>query len=283
MSDSTEVYIIYFSAAGSTRHVAEVMEKRFAAIGLQPFLYDLARDRDLCLTISRQIQLRANDCCLIVGSPVYVSHAAPPVMEFISSLPSVAVSYAVPFITWGGATSGIALYEMARELSRKGFKIVAAAKVLAVHSLMWQLKDPLGEGHPNSEDDRMIEQLVDEVCRKIQAAERKEMELARLAYQSKEVHTEMEKVSLQAAKAYMPARELDEEICTQCQICAEVCPTKAVTLAPYPVFKEGCLYCFSCMRVCPEGAIKADLSELWQRIREREAFFKEQPQTEIFV
>ena len=276
------VFIVYFSAAGFTRHIAEVMEKRFKVLGLEPSLYDLADNRGLCQTISRQIQRLGNDCCLVVGSPVYVSHAATPIMQFISSLASIDGSYAVPFVSWGGASSGISLFEMARELSRKGFKILGAAKILAVHSLMWQLENPLGMGHPNSEDEKVIEQLVEEISNKMQSGGEKEVELSRLAYQSKEAHIEMEKVTLEKAKAHMPTRAVEEEICSQCKVCAEVCPTDSVTLVPYPVFGKECVYCFNCMRSCPEGAIIADLAEVWQRIRDRAAFFKERPQTQIF-
>jgi ferredoxin/flavodoxin len=278
-----KVFIVYFSAAGSTRHVAEIMEKRFKELAAEPSLYDLAENKDLCQTISRQIRRLGNDCCLIMGSPVYVSHAAPPIMHCISKLASVDGSYAVPFVTWGGASSGISLFEMARELSRKGFTILGAAKVLAVHSLMWQLENPLGAGHPNSADDKLIEQLVDETYSKMQSGAGEGMELSRLAYQSKEVHAEMEKVTLEMAKAHMPTRGVDEEICNQCEVCTEFCPTDAVTLSPYPVFGEDCVYCFNCMRTCPEGAIKADLTEVWERIRDRAAFFKERPHTQIFV
>jgi len=282
-ANEKKAFIVYFSGAGSTRHVAEVMEKRFKELGSESSLYDLAENNDLCQTISRQIQRLGNDCCLIIGSPVYVSHAAPPIMHCISSLASVDGLYAVPFVTWGGTSSGISLFEMARELSRKGFVILGAAKVLAVHSLMWQLENPLGAGHPNSADDRLIEQLVDEINGKMQSGGGKDMELSRLAYQSKEVHAEMEKVTLEMAKAHMPTREVDEEICTQCEVCTELCPTDAVTLAPYPVFGEDCVCCFNCVRTCPEEAIKADLTEIWQRIRDRAAFFNEKPHTQIFV
>jgi ferredoxin/flavodoxin len=282
-ANGKKVFIAYFSAAGSTRHVAEIMEKRFKELGAEPSLYDLAENKDLCQTISRQIQRLGNDCCLIMGSPVYVSHAAPPIMHCISKLASVDGFYAVPFVTWGGASSGISLFEMARELSRKGFTILGAAKVLAVHSLMWQLENPLGAGHPNSADDKLIEQLVGEIYSKMQSGGGKDLELSRLAYQSKEVHAEMEKVTLEMAKANMPTRGVDEEICNQCEVCTEFCPTDAVTLSPYPVFGEDCVYCFNCMRSCPEGAIKADLTEVWERIRDRAAFFKERPHTQIFV
>jgi ferredoxin/flavodoxin len=279
-NDGNRVFVVYFSPSGSTRHVARVMEKRFKELGIDPSLFDLAENSELSQVISEQIR---GDSCLIVGSPVYASHAAPPIMQFISELSPVASASAVPFVTWGGASSGIALFEMARELQKAGFKILGAAKVMAVHCLMWQLENPLGEGHPNSEDERMVQELIDEVNRKMQSHNSKGIELSYLAYQKKEIHAEMEKMSLEVAKAHMPVREVDEELCNQCEICAEVCPTAAVALVPYPAFGETCVYCFSCMRNCPEGAIKANLSEIWQLIRDRAEFFKERPKTKIFI
>jgi ferredoxin/flavodoxin len=278
--DGYKVFIVYFSPAGSTRHVARVMEKRFKELGIEPSLFDLAENSELSQVIPEQIQ---GDSCLIVGSPVYVSHAAPPIMQFIARLTPVAAASAVPFVTWGGASSGIALFEMARELHKTGFNILGAAKVMAVHSLMWQLEDPLGEGHPDSEDDRMVQKLIDEINRKMQSDSSKGIDLSDLAYQKEEIHAEMEKMSLEVAKAHMPMREVDEELCNQCEICAEVCPRAAVAFVPYPTFGETCIYCFNCMRNCPEGAINADLSEIWQRIRERAEFFDERPYTKIFL
>jgi flavodoxin len=75
-ANGKKVFIVYFSAAGSTRHVAEIMEKRFKELAAEPSLYDLAENKDLCQTISRQSRRLGNDCCLIMGSPVYGSHAA---------------------------------------------------------------------------------------------------------------------------------------------------------------------------------------------------------------
>ena len=107
--------------------------------------------------------------------------------------------------------------------------------------------------------------------------------MADLAYQKEEIHAEMEEMSLEIAKAHMPVREVDQELCNQCEICAKVCPTESVVLEPYPVFGKSCIYCFSCMRNCPEGAIKANLGEIWQRINDRAEFFAERPCTEIFI
>ncbi|MGA9178313.1 MAG: ferredoxin family protein, partial [Desulfobacterales bacterium] len=183
----------------------------------------------------------------------------------------------------GGACSGISLYEMGEELLNKKFTLLGAAKILAVHSLMWQLEDPLGKGHPDADDDRMVGELVNHVNQKLSEDNPKGIKLSDLAYQSKENHAEMEKISLQTAKAHMPERTIDTELCNQCQVCSDVCPADAVTFTPYPEFGDGCVFCFNCMKKCPEQAITADLSEIRQRIKERAAFFSERPYSQIFL
>jgi ferredoxin len=203
-------------------------------------------------------------------------------MRCIAGLKEGDCAFAVPFVTWGGACSGISLYEMGKELLNKKFTLLGAAKILAVHSLMWQIEYPFGKGHPDADDDRMVEELVNHVYQKLNEDSPKGIGLSDLVYQSKENHAEMEKVSLQAAKAHMPERIIDTELCNQCQVCSDVCPADAVTFTPFPEFGDGCVFCFNCMKQCPEKAINADLSEIWQRIRDRAAFFSERPGSQIF-
>jgi len=281
--EKKKVWVVYFSPAGSTRHVAGVIEKQFQALGSEVWVLDLGECRDGATEISRQIEESKGSNCLFIGSPVYVSHAVPPVMECIASLTENTGRFAVPFVTWGGACSGISLYEMGKELKNKGFTLLGAAKILAVHSLMWPLENPLGHGHPDSNDDRMVKELVNRIHDKLYSDSPKGIELSDLAYQAQENHKEMEKVSLEAAKADMPRRDIDTELCNQCQICAEVCPMDAVTLTPFPEFGHDCVFCFSCVKQCPERAITVDFSEIWQRIKDRAVFFSEHPHSQIFL
>jgi len=278
-----KVFIVYFSPAGSTRHIAEVIEKQFQALGAEVSSFDLGkRDSGAAVTISQKIAASEGNSCLFIGSPVYVSHAVPVVMECIAGLKENTNAFAVPFVTWGGACSGVSLFEMGKELINKRFTLLGAAKILALHSLMWQLEDPLGKSHPDIDDDRMVEELVNYVHHKLHEANPKGIKLSDLAYQTKENHAEMEKISLQTAKAHMPERTIDTELCNQCLVCSEVCPADAVTFTPYPEFGDGCVFCLNCMRKCPELAINSDLSEIWQRIKDRAAFFSERPYSQIF-
>ncbi len=155
-----KIFIVYFSPAGSTRHVAKIIEKQFQGIGAEVSSFDLAEcSNDVATEISQQGEASEGKSCLFIGSPVYVSHAVPLVMDCIAGLKENADAFAVPFVTWGGACSGISLYEMGKELINKRFTLLGAAKILALHSLMWQLEDPLGKGHPDADDDRMVENL----------------------------------------------------------------------------------------------------------------------------
>ena len=161
-------FIAYCSPAGSTRHVAEVIVKSLKERSIDVQQLDLGIVRDPSRFIEKMRDAR-EEACLFVGSPVYRDMAVPPMMAFLDQLPADAGLAAVPFVTWGGANSGVALWQMGRVLNDKGFRLVGAAKVLGVHSMMWSSSNPVGQGHPDADDDRQVAKLVDRVFEKIQA------------------------------------------------------------------------------------------------------------------
>ncbi|MBW2555165.1 MAG: 4Fe-4S ferredoxin, partial [Deltaproteobacteria bacterium] len=140
-----QALVVYSSPAGTTRHVAQVIMKTLDPLGYKPRVSDLGIRDDL-KKLNSLIKDLVNGGCLWIGSPVYAGHAVPPITYFILQLPVSKGGYAVPFVTWGGVSSGVALHEMGKVLGEKGYIVLGAAKVLAVHSMMWQFKNPLGEG-----------------------------------------------------------------------------------------------------------------------------------------
>lgn len=273
--------IVYCSPAGTTRHVAGIIARHCQAMGVATQEVDLAQRQDW-QTITTSLTRPGEDPCLFIGSPVYVSHAVPPVMDFIAQLPEGSDLPVVPFVTWGGACSGVALFEMGEALEAKGLMLAGAAKILAVHSMLWRSDKPVGQGHPDAEDDRLVGDLVNHVHRQLSRRNTTGVATADLAHYPAPLRAEMAKMNLKIAAAHMPAREVDEAACTACGQCVEACPTDAITLAPTPVFGETCIYCYSCVRECPEDAIQADLSGAEARIRNRVKQFDEQPLSQIF-
>jgi ferredoxin len=220
---------------------------------------------------------------IFIGSPVYASHALPLIMDLIGRLPKKDQGYAVPFATWGGATSGLALEEMGAALTTRGYSVIAAAKVLAVHSLMWLLENPVAAGHPDANADALIKELVNTVEKNMTHPEPELLPATKLEYQPREMADDMRKLDLKMAKTILPPRTVNQELCTQCGECAVNCPVEALTLTPWPTFAESCICCFNCMRLCPENAIEADLTHIYERINERAEAAREGAPTQIYL
>jgi uncharacterized protein (DUF362 family)/Pyruvate/2-oxoacid:ferredoxin oxidoreductase delta subunit len=64
---------------------------------------------------------------------------------------------------------------------------------------------------------------------------------------------------------FVPKPRVDEALCVQCGVCAEVCPPEAISVGAKGVgidFRK-CIRCYCCQEVCPEGAMR--LQEGWIR------------------
>lgn len=273
-------FIVYCSPAGSTRKIVGLIEKTLINEGHTVYSVDLDSRKDVSSLIASIHNAR--EYCLFIGSPVYVYHAVPLIAEFISGLPQTTSGYAVPFVTWGCATSGIALYEMGTMLAEKGYRILGAAAIPAVHSLLWQSEHPLGEGRPDKTDEALIQAFLISVCWKISSGTVLPFPLAKLNYHPKEIQDAMQKLTLEAVKDVLPQKVVNKDLCTQCGVCTSICPAAAITNDPYPVFGKTCFLCYNCMRLCPERAISADLSQMEAQIIKRAEQCIEQPIVRTF-
>jgi ferredoxin/flavodoxin len=273
-------FIAFCSPAGSTGHVAQVIADALRRKAVTVHLVDLGAGQDS--SIMGLLKTAEADDCLFVGSPVYRELAIPPVMAFLDDLPPANGCTAVPFITWGGAISGIALWQMGRVLQNKGYLLAGGAKVLAVHSMMWQSDQPVGQGHPDDDDDRQVRGLVNKVIERTTNATAKPMPLSDLDYQPETIGTDFKK-KLDQPWMIIP-KTIDEEACTLCGTCEAVCPVGAVALEPGPVFNVRCFDCFKCIRECPEEAIisSVPLEKIEAMIRGRVKTFNERPLTQIY-
>lgn len=272
----THFFVAYISPNGSTRAVADVMAVQLGGSGQEVTVLDLA-DRSGQSGFLKRLKA-AEQACLVIGSPVYRDMAVPPVMDLIAELPDGKNLAAVPFVTWGLACSGVALWQMGQALIKKGCRLAGAAKVAAVHSMMWQADAPVGAGHPDEADTQQIKELAEALV-----SRPGNLSLADLDYQPENLAAESKG---KMAKPWMVIpKTVDEAVCTQCGTCEAECPVEAVVLEPYPQFNRHCFDCFHCVRTCPEDAIQpgVPLSKIEAMIRERVTGINEQPLTQIFL
>ena len=277
-----KIIITYCSPAGSTRQIANVFHNSFSKRNADVVILDLAKENERSSALD-PIKTTKQKMCLFIGSPVYRDVAVPPVMDFIETLPEVEGNYAVPFVTWGQACSGVALWQMSCALIKKGFQIAGAAKVVALHSMMWRANDPAGKGHPDEADRRTIEEMVAKLSARFDSDNFPVLSLDALDYQPPERAAEM-KNKIKTPWFIIP-KNVSTEACTQCGICKEECPVDAVILDPYPEFDRKCIDCFNCIRLCPEEAIASSVSldDIANHIRQRVVNINELPLTQVFV
>ncbi|MBU4011312.1 MAG: EFR1 family ferrodoxin, partial [Proteobacteria bacterium] len=271
-------FVIYCSPSGTTKHVSKYIEKTLKELNSDIFIQDIGKERNRFFALD-QIKAAKEKICLYIGTPVYAGHAVLPVMAFINELPETITGFAVPFATWGGVCSGVALWEMGEKLLEKGYKIAAASKVGAVHSMLWQSKTPVCLGHPDTDDDKLIAEFVIKVHKGLSEGNLRRLQLKDLDYQPELLGSELKKTSINNLMQMLPERIVNENKCTQCGICMEECPADAIDMAPYPMFGENCFGCFNCVRLCPENAIEADLSAINKHIKMRKEQINEFPLT----
>lgn len=277
-------FSVYCSPAGSTRHIAGIIGQALDQAGCRSSSLDLGQTRDWAPFIHQiESAAAAGGVCLFVGSPVYVFHPVPPVMRFIEILPRIAAGFAVPFVTWGFVTSGVALWEVGKLLMEKNFRLAGAAKVLSVHSRLWQSRNPIGAGHPDSADEAVVTALVRSVLANLKTADPPLLPLADLNYQRPDLRDMMMRTSVQSDPRKIPPRKLLEDKCTCCDLCRTRCPADAIEMAPYPVFGKRCFGCFNCVRLCPEQAIETDLSGRKEGLLQSMAKYKEAAESKAFL
>ena len=273
-------YLVYISPNGATAQVADVLAAQLEKGGARVARRNLAEPADHDAFIEK---LNSDPrACLLIGSPVYRDMAVPPVMAFIAALGATETGWTVPFVTWGLACSGVALWQMGGALVAKGYRMAGAARVAALHSMTWPADEPVGAGHPDEADKQQIRELADRLLAEGKNGTFTALPLDRLDYQTAERAAEF-KAKLDQPWMVIP-KTVDAGTCTQCGECAEACPVAAVNLDPYPVFGAACFDCFTCVRVCPEAAIepKVPLAKIEENIRNRVATINEQPLTEIY-
>jgi len=82
------------------------------------------------------------------------------------------------------------------------------------------------------------------------------------------LHLFLKPRELQTASAYIEVPEADDDKCTGCRSCADLCQFKAITVmaGTLLIFPEMCHGCGGCLAICPENALTPGRRELGEII-----------------
>jgi ferredoxin/flavodoxin len=262
-----KITIIQFSPSGNTLKVSEMLKTELEQRNQEVQLIDITREKQFF--IEKEVQkflvekVKQHDV-LLIGSPVYAHHLQYHVQDLINALPkpdAVWGKHAVPYITYGGISSGIALKEAAELLKKSGRIIHAGMKVSASHRMTRAFMAE--EFNKNKRPENNLPQVIELANRILQLISNKPTKCNAKSLNYNGLVTTLKaniifKEKLWHQKRY-PKVSIDHKLCTNCGKCTTNCPVLHLTRVNTTVNENPqspCIHCLNCVTDCPSNAIK---------------------------
>ena len=284
-----KVAIVVFSPSGHTLQAAKMIQKcceeknavvrLINSTGNNALLFDERKKEHLAQRLGEWD-------LLFIGGPIYAGHMERNVLNIIKDLPrpdDSHASLAVPFATYGGVHSSVALEEMGRALKRKTYRSLLGIKIAAKHTLTTTLSNVIYPDKPGKEEENIIRQAVDRVYGILEKGKEHvvdqsesfkycptKMRIMFKIFSQERIHGKFKKVAIL------------QEKCTQCQQCVAVCPVNMFRMSDGKIVMEAeksrCILCAECFHACPAGAIEHPYIEMARkRLQDGFAHLEEEP------
>lgn len=230
--------LVCFSPTGTTKAVLHGI-----ACGINQDNVELI---DITRPDAREEPLKTSEeDLLVVGVPVYMGRVPALLNEWLNSI-EARNTPAVCVVVYGNRAYENSLLELKDILNDRGCIPVAAAAYIGEHSFS-SPELPSSEGRPDTEDLKHAELFGQKINEKLQSVSSID-QVADLSVPGKypyEGVTELWSVDFIAVS----------DGCTQCGVCAELCPMGAIDPDNSRVIdQEKCITCCACIKGCAEKA-----------------------------
>ncbi len=261
-----KITIIQFSPSGNSKVVTQdiiaMLESKHHEVNLLDITGDAAFFNRNNLQEYLAQRVTPHDV-LLVGGPVYAHHMQYHVLDLIKSLPKPNDAWgklAIPYVTYGGISSGVALKESRKFLRETGRIVPLAMKIVAPHRMTRAfMPEEFNSDKLKGEQLKDIEELVNRIG--LLNPEGKVNDAGRSLHYNGIVTTLLAKtVFIEKTwheKRY-PRVVVNPAICTGCGKCVRLCPVAHLKKEGESVVtsaSSGCIHCLNCVVNCPSKAV----------------------------
>lgn len=257
------IHLIYFSPTHTSAKIAYAISEGLDA--------DTLTESDITHEALKEPLLIGDNELVIVAVPVYGGRVAETAMERLRMFQGQNTPV-IPVVVYGNRDYEDALKELCDVLIAQDFVPISAGAFVGEHSYS-RKEMPIAAGRPDADDLLKASQFGHEALKKLEdvdcLSKLPALEVkGNVPYKVKGPSTPQAPVT-------------DEDLCTQCEYCIDVCPVAAISIVDDRMFSDPvlCIKCCACVKECPEGARTFDtpytamLHKNFSTRREPELFF----------
>ena len=271
-----KVYSIFFSPAGSTKAVTEYIARKAAETLEVPS--DVI-DFTLPEARTNKYSFRPDEL-VVFGVPTYAGRIPNKILPFLQTLFEGRDTPAVCVITYGNRNYDSSLTELVQEMTGDGFKVFAAGAFVCRHVF----SDRIAAGRPDADDYRKIDEFAGEAVKMLR--DRTEPDHQKPVVRGGEPVAPYyipKGEDGQPAKFLKAKPKTDLTKCTNCGICAKVCPMGSISNENFADVLGICIKCQACILKCPEKAKYFDDEAFLSHVRMLEKNFTKRRVPEWFL
>ncbi|MHA1144141.1 MAG: EFR1 family ferrodoxin [Candidatus Helarchaeota archaeon] len=253
---SIKSVILYFSqvVTGNTKRIAEKIAEGIRSTGSTCELVHLKKFKD-DLGIIKKMDFHQYDL-IGLGVPVYYFHPPYHILFELKEYPSLNGLKGFLFCTSGG-NPGSTLHQMKVILKNKGLQVIDGRDDWIgwdVHQMYGHMGGwlPSSRGHPDEQELNEAHEFGRTMVQKCLNQSTPEKQFWEKDNPSAKMWT------FEYMQEWFPEFHLEEEKCTKCGYCAEICPVDSIVLDPFPTWTKDCDRCYICELKCPTKAIWCD-------------------------
>ena len=169
--------------------------------------------------------------------------------------------YAIPYVTYGGISSGIALKEASESLKNSGRIVHAALKVSAPHKMTRAFMP--SEFNRDKLNTNLLPQVKELVNRIMQLQQNKVSTGSIKPFHYNGLITRLKANIIFKEKVWHEKRYpnivINQDKCTNCGKCIKNCPVSHLSSGesrPETIAQSPCIHCLVCASECPQNAIE---------------------------
>ena len=270
-----KVYSVYYSATGTTQKIASFLGETIAKklnIPFEKYNYSLPKRREKIL------EFKENEL-IICASPTYAGRVPNVMLPFLKNNIKGNGALAVPVVLFGNRNFDDSLIELRNILEDNGFRTIAGGGFIGEHAFSYTL----GANRPDEKDMAIALDFAKKIADKIinlaeipkEPIKVRGNEPLRPYYMPRDRHEHAIDILKVKPKVDVPK-------CTDCKICAYVCPMGSIDFNDVTKYVNICTKCGACIKKCPEKCRYYDDAGYLYHQHELEEEFERRAEPEIF-